>query len=76
MPRTHHRLLIFKHRVMTNARLNKPIQFDMGKFCDESESLLAQMWHRVAVNSVKVRDQLSAYINAIQALTETGRVQY
>ena len=70
MPRTHHRLLIFKHRVMTNAKLNKPIQFDMGKFCDESESLLAQMWQRVAKNSLKQTDQMSGYINAIKALSQ------
>ncbi|EDO49124.1 predicted protein, partial [Nematostella vectensis] len=32
MPRTHHRLLIFKHRVITKAKLGRNVLFDMGKF--------------------------------------------
>ncbi|XP_066929818.1 cilia- and flagella-associated protein 46-like [Clytia hemisphaerica] len=69
MPRTHHRLVLFKHRVITEAKLNKPTQFDMGKFRYENENMLAQMWCRVAKHSKKQPDQLSAYINAIEALT-------
>lgn len=74
LPRTHHRLAIFKHRVITQAKLNKPIQFDMGKFRDESESLLAQMWHRVAKNSKNKADQLSAHLNSIDVLTTDEHV--
>lgn len=70
MPRTHHRLLIFKHRVITQAKLSKPVQFDMGKFRDESESVLSQMWQRVANYSTHPKDQMSAYINAIDVLTK------
>ena len=70
MPRNHHRLLIFKHRVITHANLSKPVQFDMGKFRDENEALLSQMWQRVAKNSVSKKDQMSAYMNAIDVLTE------
>ena len=51
MPRTHHRLVLFKHRVITEAKLDKPTQFDMGKFRDENENILAQMWCRVAKHS-------------------------
>ena len=68
LPRTHHRLIIFKHRVIVLAKLNRPVQFDMGKFRDESKSLLSQMWHRVASNSKNEADQLSAYMNAIEVL--------
>jgi len=74
MPRTHHRLVLFKHRVITNAKLEKPIQFDMGKFRDENESILAQMWFRVAKHSKVKQHQLSAYLNAIEALTEAENV--
>ena len=69
MPRTHHRLVLFKHRVITEAKLDKPTQFDMGKFRDENENILAQMWCRVAKHSKNQSDQLSAYVNAIDALT-------
>ena len=74
MPKTHHRLVLFKHRVITNAKLDKPIQFDMGKFRDENQSILAQMWFRVAKHSKLKHHQLSAYMNAIEALSEDGNV--
>ena len=70
MPRTHHRLVLFKHRVITEAKLDKPTQFDMGKFRDESQTVLAQMWHRVAKHSKDKRHQMSAHVNSIEALTE------
>lgn len=74
MPRTHHRLVLFKHRVITNAKLDKPIQFDMGKFRDENQNILAQMWFRVAKHSKHKLHQLSAYVNAIEALTEADNL--
>ena len=74
MPRTHHRLVLFKHRVITTAKLNKPIQFDMQKFRDENESILAQMWYRVAKSSKNKSLQLSAFVNAIEALGEAENV--
>ncbi|XP_065072026.1 cilia- and flagella-associated protein 46-like isoform X1 [Rhopilema esculentum] len=72
MPKTHHRLLIFKHRVIMNARLGNPVQFDMGKFKDSDELLISSMWHRVARNSNLPKDQLIAYMNAIECLQSPG----
>lgn len=74
MPRTYHRLLIFKHRIITHAKLDKPFQFDMGKFRDEKESLLAEMWFRVAKYATHSEDKVSAYINSIEVLTQTENV--
>ena len=74
MPRTHHRLLIFKHRVITQSKLSKPVQFDMAKFRDESEALLSEMWLRVAKYAVNRNDQISAYVNAIDVLTEEENI--
>ena len=70
MPRTHHRLILFKHRVITQAKLDKPIQFDMGKFRDETQTVLAHMWHRVAKHSKNKRHQMAAHVNSIEVLTE------
>ncbi|CAH3151990.1 unnamed protein product [Porites lobata] len=68
MPRTYHRLLIFKHRVITKAKLGRNVMFDMGKFKNETEDVIAAMWRHVALNSKASQDQLSAYQNAIEAL--------
>lgn len=68
MPRTSHRLLIFKHRVITKAKLGRNVVFDMGKFKNEKEDAIAAMWRHVALNSKAPEDQLSAYQNAIEAL--------
>ena len=32
MPRTNHRLLIFKHRVIIKAKLGRSVQMDIQKF--------------------------------------------
>ena len=42
----------------------------MGKFRDESQTVLAHMWHRVAKHSKNKRHQMAAHINSIEALTE------
>ncbi|XP_048585353.1 cilia- and flagella-associated protein 46 isoform X2 [Nematostella vectensis] len=68
MPRTHHRLLIFKHRVITKAKLGRNVLFDMGKFKNANEDVISSMWRHVALNSADPMDQLSAYQNAIEVL--------
>lgn len=68
MPRTYHRLLIFKHRVITKAKLGRNVIFDMGKFKNEKEDVIAAMWRHVALNSKAPEDQLAAYQNAIEVL--------
>lgn len=69
MPRTKHRLLLFKHRVMTKAKLGRSVTMDIQKFKDESEEYVAQMWRRVALMSKETTEQLLSYQNAIEALS-------
>ncbi|XP_052228420.1 cilia- and flagella-associated protein 46-like isoform X3 [Dreissena polymorpha] len=74
MPRTKHRLLVFKHRVMTKAKLGRSVAMDIQKFKfllvsqDESEDYVAHMWRRVALMSRETAEQLLSYQNAIEAL--------
>ncbi|XP_043453885.1 cilia- and flagella-associated protein 46 isoform X3 [Prionailurus bengalensis] len=68
LPRTAHRLLIFKHMVIVKAKLGQNFTMEIQKFKDESEDYLAHMWHRLALNSRSVHGELTCYHNAIQAL--------
>nr|XP_023417215.1 cilia- and flagella-associated protein 46 isoform X2 [Cavia porcellus] len=68
LPRTAHRLLIFKHMVIVKAKLGQNFTMEIQKFKDESEDYLAHMWHRLALNSKNVCGELTCYHNAIQAL--------
>ncbi|XP_004375045.1 cilia- and flagella-associated protein 46 [Trichechus manatus latirostris] len=68
LPRTPHRLLIFKHMVIVKAKLGQNFSMEIQKFKDESEDYLAHMWHRLALNSKSVYGELRCYHNAIQAL--------
>ncbi|XP_066095942.1 cilia- and flagella-associated protein 46 isoform X1 [Saccopteryx bilineata] len=80
LPRTAHRLLIFKHMVIVKARLGQNFTMEMQKFKDESEDYLAHMWHRLALNSKSIHGQLTCHHNAIQALqkpeSEWQKVDY
>ncbi|XP_038599783.1 cilia- and flagella-associated protein 46 [Tachyglossus aculeatus] len=68
LPRTSHRLLIFKHMVIVKAKLGLSFMMDIQKFKDESEDYLSHMWHRLALNSKDLHRQLTCFQNAIQAL--------
>ncbi|XP_035825239.1 cilia- and flagella-associated protein 46 [Aplysia californica] len=68
MPRTKHRLLIFKHRVMVKAKLGRSVHMDIQKFKDESEDFVAHMWRRVALSSKEAAEQLASYQSAIESL--------
>ncbi|XP_072828265.1 cilia- and flagella-associated protein 46 isoform X4 [Vicugna pacos] len=68
LPRTAHRLLIFKHMVIVKAKLGQNFTMEIQKFKDESEDYLAHMWHRLALNSKSIHGELTCYHNAIHAL--------
>ncbi|XP_071827819.1 cilia- and flagella-associated protein 46-like isoform X3 [Apostichopus japonicus] len=68
MPRTKHRLLIFKHRLMVKAKLGRDIHVDIAKFKDESEDYVAMMWHKIAKLSRDKQEQLAAFQQAIENL--------
>ncbi|XP_023564812.1 cilia- and flagella-associated protein 46 [Octodon degus] len=80
LPRTAHRLLIFKHMIIVKAKLGQNFTMEIQKFKDESEDYLAHMWHRLALNSKNVHGELTCYHNAIQALqkpeSEWQKVDY
>uniref|UniRef100_K7FN77 Cilia and flagella associated protein 46 n=1 Tax=Pelodiscus sinensis TaxID=13735 RepID=K7FN77_PELSI len=80
LPRTKHRLLIFKHMVIVKARLGRNFTMDIQKFKDESENYLSHMWHRLAPISKGIVGQLTCYHNAIEALqkqeSEWQKVDY
>ncbi|XP_029553951.1 cilia- and flagella-associated protein 46 isoform X2 [Salmo trutta] len=68
MPRTRHRLLLFKHRVLVKARLGESVVIDMQKFRDEGELYCSHMWHRVALCSGEMLQQLACFQNSITSL--------
>ncbi|XP_055280347.1 cilia- and flagella-associated protein 46 isoform X2 [Moschus berezovskii] len=80
LPRTAHRLLIFKHMVIVKAKLGQSFLMEIQKFRDQSEEYLAHMWRRLALNSKSVHGELTCYHNAIQALqkpeSEWQKVDY
>ncbi|XP_022424099.2 cilia- and flagella-associated protein 46 [Delphinapterus leucas] len=80
LPRTAHRLLIFKHMVMVKARLGQNFVMEIQRFKDQSEEYLAHMWRRLALNSTSVPGELTCYLHAIQALqkpeSEWQKVDY
>ncbi|XP_034292423.1 cilia- and flagella-associated protein 46 isoform X1 [Pantherophis guttatus] len=68
LPRTKHRLPIFKHMVMVKARLGRNYIMEIQKFRDETEVYMSDMWHRLASVSFDIVGQLSCYQNAIEVL--------
>ncbi|XP_062436353.1 cilia- and flagella-associated protein 46 [Rhea pennata] len=70
LPRTRHRLLIFKHMVIVKARLGCNFMMDIQKFRDESEDYLSLMWHHLVTVSRSIVGQLNCFQNAIDALQE------
>ncbi|XP_078006794.1 cilia- and flagella-associated protein 46 isoform X2 [Phascolarctos cinereus] len=68
LPRTGHRLLIFKHMVMVKARLGQNFSMEIQKFKDTSEDYLSYMWHCLAFSSKDLLGSLYCYHNAIHAL--------
>ncbi|KAH9492442.1 Cilia- and flagella-associated protein 46 [Bulinus truncatus] len=74
MPRTKHRLILFKHRVLVKAKLGQSVDMDMQKFKDESEDFISNMWHRVALNSKVAAEQMRSYQKAIDSLENTCNI--
>ncbi|XP_044276023.1 cilia- and flagella-associated protein 46 [Varanus komodoensis] len=68
LPRTKHRLPVFKHMVMLKARLGRNYIMEIQKFRDESEDYMSHMWHQLASVSSDLVGQLSCYQNTIEVL--------
>jgi hypothetical protein len=69
LPRTKHRLLIYRFKVITKSKLGLDVQMDLQKFREESEKNLAQMYRKVALSSAKHVDTINCYQRAIEALS-------
>lgn len=67
LPRTQHRLLLYKYRVLIKSKLGLSISMDMQKFREQGELALARMWRQVALMA-KRRDHV---INGYQRCIET-----
>ncbi|RNA35698.1 cilia- and flagella-associated 46-like, partial [Brachionus plicatilis] len=70
LPRTKHRLLIYRFKVITKSKLGMDVQMDLQKFREESEKNLAQMYRKVALSSIKNSDTIKSYQRAIETLSE------
>jgi hypothetical protein len=68
LPRTKHRSLIYRFKVLTKSRLGLDVQMDLQKFKDDSEKNLAHMYRRVALSSVNCKDTIVSYQRAIETL--------
>jgi hypothetical protein len=68
MPRSKHRLFIYRFRIMTKAKLGLDVQMDLQKFKEETENNLAQMYRKVALSSNTSSDIIIAYQRAIDTL--------
>ncbi|KAM4729450.1 cilia- and flagella-associated protein 46 [Anableps anableps] len=71
MPRTKHRLTLFKNRILLKARLGESIELDMQMLQDESEQCCSMMWHQAALCGFALNQQLTCYQNAITCLMST-----
>ncbi|XP_026876764.2 cilia- and flagella-associated protein 46 [Electrophorus electricus] len=71
IPRTPHRLLLYKQRVLVKAQLGESIVLDVQMCSEEGELACALMWHRVALSSRDTQQQLACYQKAITTLQST-----
>ncbi|KAM9477000.1 cilia- and flagella-associated protein 46 [Clarias gariepinus] len=68
MPRSPHRLTLYKQSVLVKAQLGESIELDMPKFTEFGEVACAMMWHRVALSSRDTQQKKHCYKNAINEL--------
>jgi len=68
LPRTQHRLLLYKYRVLIKSKLGLSISTDMQKFREQGELSLARMWRQVALMAKKREHVINAYQQAIATL--------
>ncbi|KAG8435302.1 hypothetical protein GDO86_013309 [Hymenochirus boettgeri] len=68
LPRSKHRLVLFKHRLLVKAKLGYSFFMDILKFKDENEDYLSYIWHHVSQTTSNTSEQLTCYQNAIDAL--------
>ncbi|XP_062851474.1 cilia- and flagella-associated protein 46 [Trichomycterus rosablanca] len=75
VPRSPHRLILYKQRVLVKAQLGENIELDMQKFKECGELAFAQMWQCAALLAKDTQQQTVYYQNAILAL-QSADVQW
>uniref|UniRef100_A0A5K4EUE0 Putative heterogeneous nuclear ribonucleoprotein k n=1 Tax=Schistosoma mansoni TaxID=6183 RepID=A0A5K4EUE0_SCHMA len=68
LPRTKHRMSLFRQLVVTKAKLGQSIELDMQKFTSEPEYLQAQIWIEIAYASSDINVQLMAFKQSVNAI--------
>jgi hypothetical protein len=68
LPRTQHRLLLYKYRILIKSKLGLSISMDMQKFREQGELALAKMWRQVGIMAKKREHIINAYQHAIATL--------
>ncbi|GAA6097380.1 cilia- and flagella-associated protein 46 isoform X2, partial [Tachysurus ichikawai] len=68
MPRSPHRLTLYKQRVLVKALLGESIELDMHKFTEYGEVACATMWHHVTLSTRDTQQKMHCYQNAINTL--------
>ncbi|MCJ8730419.1 hypothetical protein PDJAM_G00184270 [Pangasius djambal] len=68
MPRSPHRLNLYKQRVLVKAQLGESIELDMHKFAEYGDMACAVMWHHVALSTRDTQQKMHCYQNAINKL--------
>ncbi|CAH8558654.1 unnamed protein product [Heterobilharzia americana] len=73
LPRTKHRMSLFRQLVITKAKLGQSVHLDMQKFTSESEPLQSQIWREIAYASSNVHVQVTAFKQSIDAIKNSAQ---
>ncbi|XP_061546899.1 cilia- and flagella-associated protein 46 isoform X4 [Phycodurus eques] len=68
MPGTKHRLLLLKYRIQMKARLGESVLMDMQTLQGKEEQNCSLMWHKAALCSCNVTQQLTCYQKSVTSL--------
>ncbi|XP_051937204.1 cilia- and flagella-associated protein 46 [Hippocampus zosterae] len=68
MPGTKHRLLLLKYRIQIKARLGESVLMDMQTLQGKEEQNCSLMWHKAALCSCNVTQQLTCYQKSVTSL--------
>ncbi|XP_061818695.1 cilia- and flagella-associated protein 46 isoform X5 [Nerophis lumbriciformis] len=68
MPSSKHRLNLLKYRIQMKARLGESVLMDMQTLQGKEEQHCSLMWHKVALSSCDVKQQLNCFQKSLTSL--------
>ncbi|KAM8852116.1 cilia- and flagella-associated protein 46 isoform 2-T2 [Synchiropus picturatus] len=68
MPNIKHKIHLLKHRIQLKARLGENVMSDMQSLKEEGNEFSSLMWHRVALRSNNLTQQLYSYQKSLTTL--------